>query len=131
MKAAGADSGAAPVGVQWTAEQYLRRVVVEVASATGRSVAVVAGESLALTLWTWAELQVMADEVRVARLGERVDLAGMVAAAFHEPKQLAKQERRYLREAGLLGPMLEAAKQRALATAAKLKAAERKKRKGG
>lgn len=118
------------MGVQWTAEQYLRRVVVEVASATGRSVAVVAGESLALNLWVWAELQVMADEVRVTRLGERVDLAGMVAAAFHEPKQLAKHERRYLREAGMLGNMLEAAKQRALTTAAKVAAADKKRKRG-
>jgi hypothetical protein len=99
-------------------------VAVQVAAATGRSAAVVGREALALNLWTWFELHTMEEEARVQRLGERVDLAGMVAMGFHEPKKLDTQHRRYLREAGLLAPMLAAAQATALETVAKVRAAE-------
>lgn len=110
--------------MQWTPEQYLRRVLVEVAQGTGRGVLAVAGEPLAVTLWTWGELRAMAREAEVRRLGDRVDMAAMTAQAFHDPKALKQQETRYLRQAGLLKPMLDAAKARALATVARSKSAK-------
>lgn len=94
------------------------------AVATGRSVAAVGRDALAVNLWTWAELREIAEERRIERLGERVDMAAKVALGFHEPKKLAGEERRYLAQAGLLGPMLDAAKARALATAAKAERAQ-------
>ena len=84
--------------MQWTAAQYAKRVIVEVASATGQKVASVLGEPFALTLWTWAEIRQMDREANVERLGERVDLAGMVAIGFNDPKQLRGQQERYTRE---------------------------------
>lgn len=101
--------------MSWTAEQYVRRVVVETASETGRPVREVAGESFALTLWTWAELRAMAREASVERLGERTDLAGLVAVAFHQPGDLQKMEMRYLKAAGRLTAMFEDTKARLLA----------------
>jgi hypothetical protein len=105
--------------VRWTAEQYVRRVLVEVAASTGRPMADVANESFALTLWTWGELREIAREREVERLGERVDVAGMVAMAFHEPWRLQGEEHRYYRAAGVLGEMLDGAKERAIAAAAR------------
>lgn len=46
-------------------------------------------------------------ERRVERMGERTDLAGLVAVAFHEPASLQKAEFRYLRAAGTLTKMLD------------------------
>ena len=91
----------------WTAEQYVRRVVVETATEMGRPVREVAAESFALTLWTWAELRAMGKEASVERLGERTDLAGLVAVAFHQPQDLQKMELRYLKAAGRLTAMFE------------------------
>ena len=62
----------------------------------------VAGESFALTLWTWAELSQLKRERQVDRMGERTDLAGLVAVAFHEPAKLQQAEMRYLSAAGRL-----------------------------
>ena len=98
----------------WTAEQYIRRVVVETATQTGRPVRDIAAESFALTLWTWAELRAMAREASVERLGERTDLAGLVAVAFHQPGDLQKMEMRYLKAAGRLTAMFEDTKARLL-----------------
>lgn len=66
-----------------------------------------ATQSFALTLWMWAELRVMAREEAVARLGDRTDLAGQIAIAFHQPQDLQKMEMRYLRAAGQLSKMFE------------------------
>lgn len=109
--------------VRWTATQYLTRVMVEVACASGRSVLAVGAEPLAVALWTWGELKVMEREADVRRLGDRVDAAAMTAQAFHDPKALKQQEARYLKAAGVLGPMLDAAKARALATVEQSKGA--------
>ena len=67
----------------------------------------VAGESFAVTLWTWAELRAMQREATVERMGERTDLAGQVAIAFHQPQDLQKMEMRYLKAAGQLSQMFE------------------------
>jgi hypothetical protein len=98
--------------VPWTAEQYVRRVLVRVARDTGRPVPEIGGQSFALTLWTWAELEDMAREDQVARMGERTDLAGQVAVAFHQPQDMLKLEHRYLKAAGQLTPMIDAARER-------------------
>jgi hypothetical protein len=95
--------------------QYVQRVVVQVARETGRPVREVAGESFALTLWTWGEIMAMNREATVERMGERTDLAGLVAVAFYEPSKLQHAEMRYLKAAGRLSPMIDAAKARALA----------------
>ena len=93
-------------------EQYIRRVVVETATRTGRGVGEVAQDSFALTLWTWAELRVMEREQAVTRLGDRTDLAGLVAVAFHQPQDLQKMEMRYLKAAGRLSQMFEDTRER-------------------
>ena len=67
----------------------------------------VAQEAFALTVWTWGELRAMDREASVARLGERTDLAGMVAVAFHQPQDLQKMEMRYLKAAGQLSRMFD------------------------
>lgn len=72
----------------------------------------VSAESFAVTLWMWAELQQIAKEAAVERLGERTDLAGLVAVAFHQPQDLQKMEMRYLKAAGQLSRMFETTKTR-------------------
>lgn len=96
----------------WTVSQYVQRVVVQVARETGRPVREVAGESFALTLWTWAEIMAMDKEAAVERMGERTDLAGLVAVAFHEPPKLQQAEMRYLKAAGKLTRMMDAQRSR-------------------
>jgi hypothetical protein len=98
--------------VPWDAEQYVRRVLVEVSRETGQPVRVVAGEAFAVTLWTWAELQDIKREEGITRMGERTDLAGQVAIAFHQPQDLQKMEMRYLKAAGQLSQMFEETKTR-------------------
>jgi hypothetical protein len=98
--------------VSWNAEQFVRRVLVEVSRETGQPVRVVAGEAFAVTLWTWAELRQMEREATVERMGDRTDLAGQVAIAFHQPQDLQKMEMRYLKAAGRLSQMFEDTKAR-------------------
>ena len=71
-----------------------------------------AQDSFALTLWTWAELRTMEKEAAVTRLGDRTDLAGMVAVAFHQPQDLQKMEMRYLKAAGQLSQMFDQTRER-------------------
>ena len=87
-------------------------MLVEVSRETGQPVRVVAGEAFAVTLWTWAELRQMDREAVVERMGERTDLAGQVAIAFHQPQDLQKMEMRYLKAAGQLSQMFEETKTR-------------------
>lgn len=91
----------------WTASEFVGRVIVQTAAATGQPVRVVAGDSFALTLWTWHVLQRQRREDAVERLGERTDMAGLMAVAFHDPAQLNKAELRYLAAAGRLKATLE------------------------
>lgn len=102
----------------WTAGQYVARVLMTVARQTGRAVRDVAGESFALTLWTWGELMAMEREAAVERMGERTDLAGLVAVAFHEPAKLQAAELRYMKAAGTLTRALDAQRARLSALAA-------------
>jgi hypothetical protein len=83
------------------------RVIVQTAVETGQPVRVVAGDSFALTLWTWNLIQRQRREDAVERLGERTDMAGLMAVAFHDPAQLNKAELRYLAAAGRLKATLE------------------------
>lgn len=80
----------------------------------------VAGDSFALTLWTWNILQRQRREESVERLGERTDLAGLMAVAFHDPAQLNKAELRYLAAAGRLKTTLERTRQRMADLTAKI-----------
>jgi len=109
--------------VAWNAAQYVQRVIVEVATATGQPVRAVAGEAFALTLWTWGELARMRREQQVERLGERTDLAGLVAVAFHEPHGLQKAEFRYLAAAGTLSKLLDDTRSRLLTQVAAIERA--------
>lgn len=86
--------------------------MVETATRTGRGVSAVAQDSFALTLWTWAEVRAMEREAAVTRLGERTDLAGQVAIAFHQPQDLQKMEMRYLKAAGQLSQMFDQTRER-------------------
>lgn len=54
----------------------------------------------------------MQKEAVVERMGERTDLAGQVAIAFHQPQDLQKMEMRYLKAAGQLSQMFENTKSR-------------------
>jgi len=98
-------------------------VVVETATRTGRGVEAVAGESFALTLWTWAELRTMEREASVTRLGDRTDLAGMIAVAFHQPQDLQKMEMRYLKAAGTLSQMFDQTRERLTALSQRMEQA--------
>jgi hypothetical protein len=93
---------------------------VHVARETGQSVREVASESFALTLWTWATVQPIWREESVERMGERTDLAGLVAVAFHEPAKLQQAEMRYLKAAGQLQATIENSRSRAEALITKL-----------
>lgn len=98
-------------------------MIVQVAQATGATVREVAGESYALTLWTWAQVQRLTREDAVERLGDRTDMAGLMAVAFHEPAKLQQAEVRYLAAAGRLDATLRTARARAEAMMAKIAAA--------
>jgi hypothetical protein len=98
--------------VSWTAEEYVSRVIIETAREFGRPVREVLAEPFALTLWSWGQCQAMGREARVTRMGERTDMAGLIAVAFHEPAKLQAAETRYLKAAGLLKPMQQAQKAR-------------------
>lgn len=78
----------------------------------GQQVDLVAGQSFALTLWLWAELKEMDREEAVRRLGDRTDMAGLVAVAFHQPQDLQKAEMRYLKAAGQLSQMFDETRER-------------------
>lgn len=111
------------MSVRWSLPEFVRRVIVETATATGQPVRAVAVESFALTLWTWATIRQIAREAAVERMGERTDLAGLVAVAFHEPAKLAQAELRYLATAGRLGDMLDMTRERLSGLAEQMQAA--------
>ncbi len=90
----------------------MSRVIVETAKEFGRPVREILAEPYALTLWSWGQCQALHRERRVTKMGERTDLAGLVALAFHEPAKLQTAETRYLRAAGMLKPMQQAQKAR-------------------
>lgn len=90
----------------------MSRVIIETAREFGRPVRDVLAEPYALTLWSWGQCQAIGRERRVTRMGERTDLAGLVALAFHEPAKLQTAETRYLKAAGMLKPMQAAQKAR-------------------
>jgi hypothetical protein len=100
--------------VPWTPEEYVSRVIVETAREFGRPVREVLGDPYALTLWSWSQTTAMHRELRVTRMGERTDMAGLVAMAFHEPAKLQTAENRYLKAAGLLKATQDAQKARLL-----------------
>lgn len=66
-----------------------------VARDTGRSIASVAGDSYALTLFAWGHL--IADDARdrLLRQGESLGLANDIAIGFHEPKKLKDRHLEY------------------------------------
>lgn len=111
------------MSVRWSLPEYIQRVIVETATATGQTVRAVALESFALTLWTWAALRQIEREASVERMGERTDLAGLVAVAFHDPGKLAQAELRYLAAAGRLGSMLDTTRERLKGLSAQMEAA--------
>lgn len=111
------------VSVQWSVPDYIARVIFDTATATGQSVRAVAVESFALTLWTWALYKQREREHAVERLGERTDLAGLVAVAFHEPAKLQQAELRYLASAGRLSSMLDQTRARLTSLAERMEQA--------
>jgi hypothetical protein len=66
----------------------------------------------------------IAREASVERMGERTDLAGLVAVAFHDPPKLAQAELRYLKAAGQLQATLAQSRARAEAMMARLATAQ-------
>ena len=55
----------------------------------------------ALSLWLFIQWRESQEFDLVADLSARLDLAHMIAKAFHDPKQLEEDNRRLRREAGL------------------------------
>jgi hypothetical protein len=98
--------------VAWSSSEFVARVIVQTARATGQTVRQVASESFALTLWTWGMAQRISRDDAVERMGERTDMAGLVAVAFHEPAKLQQAEYRYLQAAGRLQATLQQARAR-------------------
>ncbi len=66
------------------------------AVATGRDVLAVARDSYALTLYTHWHLEQRRRLDLIARKSERFDLAGLMAAAYHEPKVLGERFEAFL-----------------------------------
>lgn len=64
--------------------------------ATGRDVLSVARESYALTLYTHWHLEQRRRLDQIARHSERFDLAGLMAAAYHEPTKLTERYDEFL-----------------------------------
>lgn len=90
----------------------MRRVVITCARETGQNVGEIANTSWALTLWTYHELLAMKEEESIRKMGERTDMAGLIAIAFHQPNDLQKMEMRYLKAAGKLSHMMDDARGR-------------------
>lgn len=67
----------------------------QVAQATGRSVLEVADDSYALTLYTAWHLDQRQYADSIVRKAERLDLAGLMAAAHHKPKEVFEAHRRF------------------------------------
>lgn len=64
--------------------------------ATGREVLAVAHESFALTLYTHWHLEQRRRLTMIAQKSERLDLAGLMAGAYHEPKSLGDRHADFL-----------------------------------
>lgn len=64
--------------------------------ATGRDVLAVARESYALTLYTHWHLEQRRRLDQITRKSERFDLAGLMAAAYHEPKAIRERYEDFL-----------------------------------
>jgi hypothetical protein len=62
----------------------------------GRNMLHIWKEPYAVTLWTWCQIQQRNRVHSLTREHERIDVAGLVAMAFHDPKQLATAERRFM-----------------------------------
>jgi hypothetical protein len=77
-------------------------VLVRVAVATSRSVASVARDNYVLTLWTFHHLQQLDYVESLHERGRQLNLGGLVAAAFHDPKRLGDEHRQLQADSGLL-----------------------------
>jgi hypothetical protein len=105
--------GEEPKGEGLVPRDVVGYIIARVARLTGRSVAQVASEPYALTLWTHAQLAEIERFDSVREMGDRLDLAHLIALSFHEPKQLSKAAHRYEEAAGLL-PSVASVKARGL-----------------
>lgn len=66
------------------------------AAATGREVLTVARESFALTLYTFWHLEQRRRLNQILQRAERFDLAGLMAYAVNQPKELSTQHAKFL-----------------------------------
>ena len=74
----------------------------DVAVATGRGVLEVARQSYALTLYTHWHIEQRRRLTLILQKSERLDLAGLMARAYHEPKSLLTEHEAFI--AGLRAP---------------------------
>lgn len=72
--------------------------------ATGRDVLTVARDSYALTLYTHWHLEQRRRLTMITQKSERLDLAGLMAGAFHEPKSLVAQHEAFLNSLRVQAP---------------------------
>lgn len=75
-------------------------MITKVAAQMGQSVRAQAEESYAITFWTYLQLE---DQRRIATILarlERLDLATLVAFAFHSPRELDRIQKEELRAIG-------------------------------
>jgi hypothetical protein len=89
-----------------------------------RDVVDVAGDPYVRTLWTFFHLEQheRVDDIKLR--GRALQLGGLMAIAFHEPKRLNDEQRRLLADAGML-PSPDAAKERATPIIAAVAAMDR------
>lgn len=64
--------------------------------ATGRGVLEIAHESYALTLYTHWHLEQRRRLTMLAQQSERLDLAGLMAGAYHDPKSLVARHAAFI-----------------------------------
>lgn len=77
--------------------------------ATGRDVLAVAHESFALTLYTHWHLEQRRRLTMLTQKSERLDLAGLMAGAYHDPKSLVDRHAEFMESVSLIAPPRRAA----------------------
>jgi hypothetical protein len=94
--------------------------MLSVARATGQSVRQIAGESWALTVWTFLQVSELEEIERIYGEGNRIDLAGLVGLALMQPSELHARDHKWRQKAQLVLPNKDAI-ERGLAMARRIR----------
>lgn len=71
-------------------------MLVQVAVKLGRHVVDVAADPFVLTLWTFWHIQQIQEVEAHEKHADRLDLAGLVAVSYHDPKELTNLRANFL-----------------------------------